>query len=203
MRTRDNNKEHLIKQKAIETIVKQGLEGFTINKLAKACGISVGTPYIYFKDKDDLILKIVMEEGARMEEAMNKDFDPEATLEDGLRTQWLNRFNYMMENPLLGQFFDQIRSSGYHQQFLEMFTSNTNPFLSKFKDQMGRFISNNVKRGEMDSLPVDVYWSIAFGPLYTLMRFHQQERSITGVPFQISEELVWAAFKRVIKALKN
>lgn len=203
MRTRDSNKEQLIKQKAIETIVKQGLEGFTINKLAKACGISVGTPYVYFKDKDDLILKIVMEEGARMEEAMNKDFDPEAALEEGLRTQWRNRFDYMMENPLLGQFFDQIGSSSYHQQFLEMFTSNTNPFLSKFKDHMGRFISNSVKRGEMDNLPVNVYWSIAFGPLYTLMRFHQQGRSITGVPFQISEELVWAAFKRVIKALKN
>jgi TetR/AcrR family transcriptional repressor of multidrug resistance operon len=203
MRTRDSNKEQLIKQKAIETIVKQGLEGFTINKLAKACGISVGTPYVYFKDKDDLILKIVLEEGARMEEAMNKDFDPEAALEEGLRTQWRNRFDYMMENPLLGQFFDQISNSSYHQQFLEMFTSDTNPFLNKFKDDMERFISNIVKRGEMDSLPVEVYWSIAFGPLYTLMRFHQQERSITGVPFQISEELVWATFKRVVKALKN
>ncbi|WP_184546282.1 TetR/AcrR family transcriptional regulator [Mucilaginibacter sp. FT3.2] len=203
MRTRDSNKEQLIKQKTIETIVKQGLDGFTINKLAKACGISVGTPYVYFKDKDDLILKIVLEEGARMEEAMNKGFDPEAALEEGLRIQWRNRFDYMMENPLLGQFFDQISSSSYHQQFLEMFASDTNPFLSKFKDHMGRFIRNNVKRGEMEDLPVDVYWSIAFGPLYILMRFHQQGRSITGVPFQISEELVWAAFKRVIKALKN
>lgn len=203
MRIRDIKKEQLVKEKAIETIVKYGLEGFTINKLAKACGVSVGTPYVYYKDKDDLILKIVLEEGARMEDAINKDFDPETSLEEGLRIQWRNRFDYMIENPLLGQFFDQISSSTYHQQFLEMFTSDTGAFLSKFKENMGRFISNVVMRGEMDALPIDVYWSIAFGPLYTLMRFHQQGRSITGASFQISEELVWTTFKLALKALRK
>ncbi len=203
MRIRDIKKEQLVKEKAIETIVKYGLEGFTINKLAKACGVSVGTPYVYYKDKDDLILKIVLEEGARMEDAINKDFDPETSLEEGLRIQWRNRFDYMIENPLLGQFFDQISSSTYHQQFLEMFTSDTGAFLSKFKENMGRFISNVVMRGEMDDLPIDVYWSIAFGPLYTLMRFHQQGRSITGASFQISEELVWTTFKLALKALRK
>jgi TetR/AcrR family transcriptional repressor of multidrug resistance operon len=203
MRTKDISKQTLVKQKAIETIVKYGLEGFTINKLAKACGISVGTPYVYYKDKDDLILKIVLEEGERMEQAMNKDFDSDAVLEEGLRIQWRNRFNYMMENPMLGRFFDQISCSAYQHRFLEMFTSNNDAFLGKFKDNMQRFISNAIKRGEMDALPVEVYWSIAFGPLYTLMRFHQQRRSITGEPFEISEELIWTTFKRAVKALKK
>jgi TetR/AcrR family transcriptional repressor of multidrug resistance operon len=203
MRTRDINKEQLVKQKAIEIIVKHGLEGFTINKLAKACGISVGTPYVYYKDKDDLILKIVLEEGAKMEEAMNKNFDPEASLEEGLRIQWQNRFNYMIENPLLGQFFDQISSSSYHQQFLEMFNNDSGGFLAGFKENMGRFIINNVKRGDMVDLPFEIYWSVAFGPLYTLMRFHDRGRSVTGAPFEINEELVWLTFDRVIKALKN
>ena len=203
MRTKDDTKKQLVRQKAIEIIVKDGLEGFTINKLAKACGISVGTPYVYYKDKDDLIVKIVLEEGAKMEAAMNKDFDPEAGLEEGLRIQWRNRFNYMMENPGLGQFFDQISNSSYHQKFLKMFNDDSAGFLASFKKNMGRFIEVNVERGEMDALPVDVYWSIAFGPLYTLMRFHQQGRSITGGPFEINEELIWSAFDRVIKSLKN
>ncbi|MCC8408257.1 TetR/AcrR family transcriptional regulator [Mucilaginibacter sp. UR6-1] len=203
MRTKDDTKKQLVRQKAIEIIVKDGLEGFTINKLAKACGISVGTPYVYYKDKDDLIVKIVLEEGAKMEAAMNMDFDPEAGLEEGLRIQWRNRFNYMMENPGLGQFFDQISNSSYHQQFLKMFNDDSAGFLANFKKNMGRFIEVNVERGEMDALPIDVYWSIAFGPLYTLMRFHQQGRSITGAPFEIKEELIWSAFDRVIKSLKN
>lgn len=201
MRTRDINKEQLVKEKAIATIVKYGLEGFTINKLAKACGISVGTPYVYYKDKDDLIIRIVLEEGAKMEEAMNKDFDPGASLEDGLRIQWRNRFHYMMENPLVGRFFDQINSSTYQQQFSDMFTNGE--FLSRFRENMNAFIKNAVDRREMDAMTFEEYWSIAFSPLYSLTRFHQQGHSLTGLPFKISDEVLWATFDRVIKALKH
>jgi TetR/AcrR family transcriptional repressor of multidrug resistance operon len=203
MRTRDINKEQMVKQKAIETIVKYGLEGFTINKLAKACGISVGTPYVYYKDKDDLIVKIVMEEGARMEEAMLRNFDPEASLEDGLRIQWQNRFDYMIENPLLGQFFDQINSSTYQEQFLQLFNGEVGGLMSKFKQDITAFLNNVVKRGEMDEMPFEVYWSVAYSPLYSLLRFHQRGQSVGGKPFKITDRILWAAFDRVVKALKN
>ena len=52
MRTRDVNKEVIVKQKAIEMLVSQGVEGFGMNRLAKECGISVATLYIYYSDKD-------------------------------------------------------------------------------------------------------------------------------------------------------
>ena len=203
MRIRDIIKEQLVKDKAIEIIVQYGLEGFTMNKLAKACSISVGTPYIYYKDKDDLILKIVLEEGSKMEKTINKDFYPELTFEDGLRIQWRNRFHYMLENPMLGKFFDQIGSSSYHQQFLEMYTSNSNGFLTEFRDNMARFIFNCIDRGETQDLSIEVFWAIAFAPLYTLMKFHQQGQSVTGAPFMISEDLIWNSFGCVIKALKK
>ncbi len=58
MRTRNTDKEQLVKQKAIEMIVKDGFQGFSMNRLAMACDISVATLYIYYKDKDDLIKKI-------------------------------------------------------------------------------------------------------------------------------------------------
>lgn len=203
MRTRDIDKEQLVKEKFIETVVKYGLEGFTMNKLAKACGISVATLYIYYKDKDDLIIKVVLEEGDRMGDAMNKDFDTASSFEDGLRIQWRNRFNYMMENPLIGQFFDQMNSSTYHSQLSGMFRSNSSGFMSEFKENIGRFLTNVVNRGEVDAMPFEVYWSVAFSPLYSLMRFHTQGYSLSGTPFKMTDELLWAAFDRVIRALKN
>ena len=50
MRTRDENKEQLVRQKALELIVNQGLEGFSMQKLAKAAAVSPATLYIYYKD---------------------------------------------------------------------------------------------------------------------------------------------------------
>ena len=43
MRLRDTKKENLVKSKAIELIVNEGLEGFSMNKLAKACKKNGGT----------------------------------------------------------------------------------------------------------------------------------------------------------------
>lgn len=203
MRNRDTSKEELVKLKTIETIVNNGIDGFTIAKLAKACGISVGTPYVYYKDKDDLIISIVLEEGEKMDEAMNKEFDPELSLEEGLRIQWRNRLDYSISNPLSGRFLDQIRSSNYHEQLLVLFSGESRTMLNKFKQNVERFIANAVERKEIDAMPYEEYWCIAFAPLYALMRFHQDGRSITGQPFQINENLLWATFDRVIKALKS
>jgi TetR/AcrR family transcriptional repressor of multidrug resistance operon len=71
MRTRNTDKVQLVKQKAIELIVKNGLEGFSMNKLARACNVSVATLYIYYKDRDDLIIKVAVEEGRLMGDAID------------------------------------------------------------------------------------------------------------------------------------
>jgi TetR/AcrR family transcriptional repressor of multidrug resistance operon len=196
MRTRDIDKELLVKQKAIESIVNDGLEGFSMNKLTKACNISVATLYIYYKDRDDLIIKIAQEEGLRMAEAMLKDFDADASFEDGMRVQWKNRYKHMMDNPLIGVFFDQLRSSSYHAQFMETFKKN-------FEVSISKFMHNALERGEINEMPLEVYWSVAYAPLYSLIRFHNEGQSISGKPFKISDEILWATFDLVIKALRN
>ncbi|SDD99870.1 transcriptional regulator, TetR family [Mucilaginibacter pineti] len=203
MRRRDILKEELVKQKAIETIVEHGLEGFTISKLAKACGISVGTPYVYYKDKDDLVTKIVLEEAERMEKVVNKDFAAELSLEDGLRIQWQNRFTFMMNNSLSVRFLDQVSQSSYHAKFSEMFLNENGTFLRQLKSNVEGFIRNAVGRGELDDMPFSVFWSIAYSPLYSLIRFHQQGYGLDGAPFAIEEKLLWLAFDKMIKGLKN
>ncbi|MDB5126406.1 TetR/AcrR family transcriptional regulator [Mucilaginibacter sp.] len=196
MRIRNTDKVQLVKQKAIELIVKYGLEGFSMNKLAKACCISVATLYIYYKDRDDLILKIAIEEGALMGDAMIKDFDPEMLFEQGLRKQWENRYNYMVANPIMTLFFEQLRSSSYQQIFLSS-------FLKDFKLVMGKFMDNVIARGEIDVMPFEVYWSVAFAPLYNLIRFENEGQSMAGKPFKMTDEILWKTFDLVVKALKK
>lgn len=196
MRVRDVNKVELVKQKAIELLVELGFEGFTMNKLAKACKISVATLYIYYHDKDDLILKIGMEEVARMSTAMLEDFDPECSFAEGLRQQWKNRSKCMLENPVSVQMIEQLRSSTYQDKVFEVFGDT-------FKVPLGKFMENAVKRGEIDPLPLESYWSVAFGPLYSLIRFHNEGRSLSGKPFVLTDEVLWKAFDLVLKGLSK
>lgn len=196
MRIRDVNKVELVKQKAIELLVELGFEGFTMNKLAKACQISVATLYIYYRDKDDLILKIGIEEVERMSAVMLEDFDPECSFAEGLRQQWKNRSKCMLENPLSVQMIEQLRSSTYQDKVFEIFGD-------LFKEPMSKFMDNAVKRGEIDPLPLESYWSVAFAPLYNLIRFHNEGCSLSGKPFVLTDEVLWKAFDLVLKGLSK
>jgi len=49
---------------------------------------------------------------------------------------------------------------------------------------MSRFIKNAVANGELLKLPFEVYWSVAFAPLYQLFKFHNQGRSYAKQYFQ-------------------
>jgi len=196
MRTRDIDKELLVKEKAMELIVRQGLDGFSMNKLARECDISVATLYIYYQDKDDLIIRIALEEVEKMSLAVLKDFDPDAGFEEGLRQQWKNRSKHMLANPLAAQFLELLKSSNYHDRIFS-------GLVTMFKDTMGRFMKNAVKRGEIDDLPLEVYWSVAFAPLYNLIRFHQEGRSLGGRPFRLNEKILWQTFDLVVRGLRK
>lgn len=196
MRIRDEEKVNLVKQKALESIVENGFEGFSMNKLAKSCGISVATLYIYYKDKDDLIISIAREEGDKMSDAMIKDFDPKASFEDGLRIQWINRHQYISRNPFSYLFFEQLRTSTYQDRFLDS-------FMKKFKVVIKEFMSNVVQRGEINPMPLEVFWSIAYAPLYSLIRFDKEGQSVGGKPFKLTDDVLWQTFNLTIKALKN
>lgn len=196
MRVRDEDKVKLVKQKALESIVENGFEGFSMNKLAKACGISVATLYIYYKDKDDLIISIAKEEGDKMADTLIRNFDPAMSFEEGMRVQWKNRYTYILENPLANSFFEQLRTSTYQARFLE-------DFMRKFKAVISAFMHGVVARGEMKPMPLEVFWSIAYAPLYSLVRFDKEGQSIGGKPFKMTDQILWQTFDLVIKGLKN
>lgn len=196
MRLKEGDKRELIKTEAIKMIIRNGLEGFSMNKLAKACKISVATPYLYFKDRDDLILTIAKEEGQTMSDAILNNFDPEAHFEEGLRVQWRNRYGYMTTHPDKHLFFEQLRNSSYQEEFLHH-------FLRGFKETLGKFWDNAVKRGELSPMPFEVYWSVAFSPMYSLARFNNEGKSLGGKSFKMTDEILWQTFDLVVKALKK
>jgi TetR/AcrR family transcriptional repressor of multidrug resistance operon len=194
MRARNINKVELVKQKSIELLVEVGFEGFTMAKLAKACGISVATLYIYYQDKDDLILKIGLEEVQRMSAIMLENFDPECSFAEGLRQQWKNRAKCILENPQTAQMIEQLRSSTYQDKVFETFGE-------VFREPLGRFMHNAIERGEIAPMPLETYWCVAFAPLYNLLRFHNEGKSLSGKPFILTDEVLWTAFDLVLKGL--
>ena len=195
MRTRDINKERVIREKGIEMIVKEGFDGFSMQKLAKAAGVSPATIYIYFKDKEDFIIQLCVEAGKKMFDATLKNFDPSMSFSEGLKMQWINRAKYCLKNPVQMDFLEQIKHSPLQDKAYELLGDN-------FKETMHEFVSNAIKRKELVKVPLEVYWSVAFAPLYTLIKFHLVGKSIGGRPFKLTDAIMMNSLELVLKALK-
>jgi TetR/AcrR family transcriptional repressor of multidrug resistance operon len=194
MRTRDTNKEEIVKQKAIEMIVAQGIEGFGMNRLAKECGVSVATLYIYYSDKEDLIRKIGIEIGQNFFEKMFDGFATNMSFREGLRNQWENRIYFNLNFPLQTTCFELLRHSTHGDAILQEVTG-------KYKQMMTEFMVLAIERKELISVPYEVFWSIAYGSLYSLLEFHRDGKSMSGKSFVLNEKIKNEAFNLVLKAL--
>jgi hypothetical protein len=51
-------------------------------------------------------------------------------------------------------------------------------------------------------LPFEVYWSVAYAPLYQLIKFHMQGNSYINSSFTLDDKLMDKTLKLVLKALK-
>jgi TetR/AcrR family transcriptional repressor of multidrug resistance operon len=196
MRVRDELKELSIREKGLEMAVKAGFDGLSMQKLAKAAGVSPATIYIYFKDRDDLIVQLWLGEMERMMDATLKGFDPDMHFDDGLKIQWMNRAKFYIDNPMSAHFMEQIKYSPYY----DLCVSKVD---RRFTTAMREFVHNAIKRKELVKLPVEVYWSIAFAPLYQLIKLHMSGRGIGGFEkFELDEKIMNQTLKLVLKALK-
>ncbi|CAN5315956.1 TetR/AcrR family transcriptional regulator [soil metagenome] len=195
MRTRDENKELAIRERALEMIVNDGFEGLSMQKLAKAANVSPATIYLYYKNREDLLNQLYISTDKLFADETLKDFDPAMNFEEGMWLQWKNRFNYSMKYPYNFCFMEQFRNSPLvnHKDIKE----------SSFKKAMMSFFNNAIKRNELVELPVEVFWSIAYGPLYSLIRFHRSNKTISGDKFILTEKKMKQAFDMMIKALRK
>ncbi|MCD0465006.1 TetR/AcrR family transcriptional regulator [Flavobacterium sp. ENC] len=197
MRVRDIDKEKLVIANAIDQIVQDGFQGFSMNKLAKACNISVGTLYIYYKDKDDLIQKIGATVALEFFSDTIKNFSPEMSFEEGLWIQWVNRAHFTMKYPKQVAFFEIIK----HSPHGEIILNSTTKF-SDFRMIMKQFIDNALHKKEISPMTFEAFWAVAYGPLYTLLNFHTDGKSMGGKPFVLTDTIMKEAFQATIKALK-
>ncbi len=194
MRLRDNLKEDIVREEAIKMLANEGFDGFSMNKLAKVSNVSVATLYIYYKDKETLLKVIGTEIGRSFMQNTLKDFSAKMPFAEGLKKQWENRSDFAIQFPLEVACYEILRHSN-HGEYI-----NEESF-KDFKTTMQEFTHNAIERKELIPLSIEAFWSVAYGPLYTLLRFHNEGKSIGGRTYVFNKKVMDEAFQLTIKAL--
>ncbi len=61
MRTRDENKQQRIKEAMVRLILREGIEGTSVSKIAREAGVSPATIYVYYDSKEEMMAEVFRE----------------------------------------------------------------------------------------------------------------------------------------------
>jgi TetR/AcrR family fatty acid metabolism transcriptional regulator len=84
-RTEKNNKYHLILEAAVKVFARQGFHQSTVAQIAKEAGVADGTIYLYFKNKDDILVQFFSFRAKQVFESFREEVDQAETSSDKLR----------------------------------------------------------------------------------------------------------------------
>ena len=115
MRTRDDKKQEALYLATIKLVNEIGFAASSFSKIAKEAEISPATLYIYFKNKEDLLVSTYVEIKQSMGAAMLEGFDEELPLYDIFRKVWSNTFSYVSANREEFRYAEQFASSPYSE----------------------------------------------------------------------------------------
>ncbi len=195
MRLKDENKEAMLRWKAMEMIVKEGFDGLSMQKLAKAAGVSPATIYIYFKNREDLLNHLFNDVQQKFSDVSLSGFNPDLSFKEGLWLQWKNRLKFVIKYPVHYSFYEQFRNSPL--------INHGDIKMLGFKENMKQFVMNAIRRGEMKKMEPEVFWSVAYGPFYSLVNFHLNKKTMMNNNFTLTDAKMKVAFDMIIKAFKS
>jgi TetR/AcrR family fatty acid metabolism transcriptional regulator len=84
-RAEKNSKYHQILEAAVRVFARQGFYQSTIAQIAKEAGVADGTIYLYFKNKDDILVQFFSYRTKQVFESFREEVDRAQTSADKLR----------------------------------------------------------------------------------------------------------------------
>jgi len=137
--TKAEDKHKRILQAAIKIFAQNGFYNSKVSEIAKEAGVADGTIYLYFKNKDDILISLFEEEMEKTINNMKKEIGKEEDLLKKLKRFAIVQLNSKKENPELAAIMEvELRQSS---KFMKEYVNE------KFIQYL-KIISSIVKEGQ-------------------------------------------------------
>ena len=115
MRTKDDQKKEALFEATIKLVNEIGFAATSVSKIAKEANVSPSTLYVFFKNKEDLLVSTYVELKMELSRAMLERFDDSLPIRDILKNTWFSMFDYITHNLQYYQFMEQFANSPYSE----------------------------------------------------------------------------------------
>ena len=145
MRTKDDKKKEALFRATVKLVNEIGFASSSVSKIAKEANVSPSTIYVFFKNKDDLLVSTYVEIKRNMADALLADFDDKLPIRDILKGAWFNIFKYISNNLEGYEYLEQFANSPYSSLVdIETLEKEFIPIINVFQKGIEQKIIKNV-----------------------------------------------------------
>jgi len=189
MRQKDELKQDALISATVKLVNEIGFVASSVSKIAKEAQVSPATVYIYYKNKEDLLLSTYVNIKQKMGKAIVENLDINQPIRDVFQSVWLNMFNYVSNNSAYFQFAEQFSNSPYTD--LVDKSKLEEPFIPVMK-----VLQKGIEQKIIKDVPFDILAAFMFYPIFNLSNKRMCTNFVNDDSnIEIAFSLAWDAIK--------
>jgi AcrR family transcriptional regulator len=148
VRVKVEDKREAILKATLMLVNNSGFHAAPMSTIARDAGVSPGTIYLYFKNKEDLVNTLYRELKRKFSGKMFENYSPDYPVKKGFEIIWHNILDYRLQEPEEGMFLEQCDSTPMiSDETKEVGLSYIQPLFDLWDRGIAEGIIKNVSRG--------------------------------------------------------
>lgn len=131
-----------------DLLLEKGIKKLTVAEVAKTAGVSKGSVYDYFENKEDIVFEIIRSHISAYQEELNSKLDTDASTRDKV---------FLLFDFILNENAEFEKHQSVYREYMSIDIAGENENMSSFDNECGEFfrsilnlfIEDGIKKGEL------------------------------------------------------
>lgn len=179
---------------AVEVIAENGYHQSQVSKIAKQAGVADGTIYLYFKNKEDILISLFKEKMGQFIERMEEEIKGKQTAKEKLALVITKHFSLLADDRHLAI----VTQLELRQSNLEL-RQKINDILKGYLNILESILTEGIESGEFkENLDIRLARQMVFGTIdetVTTWVMNDQKYDLTSLADKVLDLLVFGFHK--------
>ncbi|WP_196885005.1 TetR/AcrR family transcriptional regulator [Aureivirga sp. CE67] len=189
-REKCEKKREALLNATLELINNQGFHDAPMSKIAKMAGVSVGTTYVYFENKQDLVNKLYIETKENFSYYAFENYSEEMNIKEGFALVWKNIVQYKLNFKKHGNFLAQCDNS-------PMIDKESREAGLKHIEPLLKLWERGQEEGVIKKVSLYILYAYSIQPISILIKMSERDG------FEMDEKLLNDMYRTVWDAIKE
>lgn len=160
---KNEQKRLVIRDAVIADVVEHGLDNAPVSRIAKRAGVSAGTIYIYYPNKERMLQSIFMEIKQLLHTEMMEAWQSGNDSAGSVRAMWFAMFRFVLDNPDMFAFHEALGSN-------KLLSTTQREDVSAMAQDMHSVLQAAIEDGTLKDMPIDCLAPLLTAPAVSFAR---------------------------------